>query len=232
VQRSLACTAVGATPRDEHRAAAPKAREPLDRLGTRLVDVHLAADEGQDWGRSGHDELVETEDGELEDELCEEDPEDPLEPPVLPLESPEDPVEPAELPVEPPATEPDELVEPVLDVPEELLAVEVEAAFRAAELTSAGSLPVTSWTRIPAVVVRKIASAIAMILRRSSDIRRLCARSRSAARARLSGGCVQEAQRAVGLEEHVWRHQRESSSSLEASSASVAIRLEPPKTNL
>jgi len=87
VQRSLACTAVGATPRDEHRAAAPKAREPLDRLGTRQVDVHLAADEGQDRGRSGHDELVETEDGELEDELCEEDPEDPLEPPELPLES-------------------------------------------------------------------------------------------------------------------------------------------------
>jgi hypothetical protein len=170
-QRRLAGTAVRTGARNENRAAAAKARKPLDCLGAREVHVYLPTIQAHDWDLPGHDELVDTEEGELEDELCVE-------------------------------VEPAELVEPALDVVDEALVVDVEAAFRSAERTSAGSLPVTSWTRIPPVVERKIAIAIAMILRRSAKIRRRWARSRSAATARLSGRARPRA--AAGGAERAW----------------------------
>jgi hypothetical protein len=70
--------------------------------------------------------------------------------------------------------------------PDEVPVEEVAAAFRVAAATRAGSWPVASWTRITAVVARKIAAAIAATRPRISETLRLRARRRSSASRRGS----------------------------------------------
>jgi hypothetical protein len=82
------------------------------------------------------------------------------------LEEPDDAPDVEELDVEP---EPDDLLV-------------AEAVFAAAAFARAGSLPVTSCTKIPPEVARNIAVANATTRQRIALIRRLRARSRSATR--------------------------------------------------